>query len=276
MDNILIPFLLDKTSVRGRIVRLGSVVDDIVKKHNYPTIVNQYLAELISVSASLAGMLDYKGIFTLQTSGDGQIPMMVVDIDHNGNIRSYAKYNEEIAEDTSFDEAMGKGYIAFTVDQGGDTHKYQGLVEIQEGSFEDCIKHYFESSDQIETTIKSFSKETPAGWRAGAIIIQKLPEETNADFTETNIFLQTCMDEELIDTSIEASELLYRLFSELTIRVYDEMTFQAKCRCKRARIEEFLRTLPENEIEQLAEKGKIDVKCEFCSRGYHFKAGDFK
>ncbi|MCT4575135.1 MAG: Hsp33 family molecular chaperone HslO [Alphaproteobacteria bacterium] len=274
MDNILLPFMLEKTNVRGRITKLGSTVDDIINKHKYPKIVNKYLAELIAVCSSLAGMLKYEGIFTLQTSGDGEISMLVVDIDSNGNIRAYAKYNDNIAEDLTFEQALGKGYIAFTVDQAGNAKKYQGLVEIQQGSFEDCIKHYFESSEQVETSIKSYSEEVDGKWRAGSIIIQKLPEEEKADFNETNIYLDTCMDSELIDGSITSKDLLYRLFHELKVIIYDEKELHSKCRCSEAKILGFLKTLPENEIDSLIQDGKIDVNCEFCSTKYEFKKKD--
>jgi len=276
MDNILLPFLLEKTNVRGRITRLGSTVDEVIKQHDYPEVINKHLSELIAVCSALAGMLDYEGVFTLQTSGDGEASMMVVDIDSNGNIRAYAKYNPEIKEDTSFNELMGKGYIAFTVDQAGNAKRYQGLVEIQQDSFDNCIKHYFESSEQIETALRSYSEKVEDSWRSGAVIIQKLPEDKDVDFTDADIFLGTCMDKELVDTSIEAKDLLYRLFHELKPTVYEEQNLVCKCRCARSKIEDFLKTLPANELDELAEKGKIDVKCEFCAKNYHFKRAEIK
>jgi len=275
MTNTILPFLLNKTNIRGRIVKLDSLVNNILSAHDYPEIVNSYLAELIAISSSLAGIMDFEGIFTLQTSGDGYIPMMVVDIDSNGNIRAYAKHKDNIPEEADFNEIMGKGYIAFTIDTGKNAKKYQGLVELQQGSFENCIKHYFESSEQIETSIKAAAEKIDGIWKAGALIIQKLPEEEKSDFNETNIYLETCLDSELVDNKISSKDLLYRLFHELTITVYDEKELQDFCRCSEDKIKSFLKTISKEEIEELGENGVIDITCEFCGKLYKFNTKDF-
>jgi molecular chaperone Hsp33 len=138
-DDVVQPFRIDPFALRGRLVRLGATIDRILSQHDYPEPVATMLGEAITLAVVLAGALKYDGIFTLQTKGDGPIRMMVADVSTTGAVRGYAQYDAEKLEAAlararaaapSVPLLVGSGYIAFTVDQGEDTDRYQGIVEL--------------------------------------------------------------------------------------------------------------------------------------------------
>ena len=192
--NVIRPFQLEVSSLRGRIVRFNSVLQDILEPHNYPEIVSQLLAETITLCSLLSSMLKYDGIFTLQTQGDGPISMLVVDMTSAGEIRGCAHFDEERlktvtkqlsafsdqvdeSSDNHLAQLLGKGYIAFTVDQGEKTDRYQGIVELKGKSLVDCVQHYFSQSEQIGTGIKMAVGKRDGKWHSAGIMLQHMPEE---------------------------------------------------------------------------------------------------
>ena len=149
--DLSIPFLLPRFSLRGRLVRLQTLNNEILGQHDYPDPVGKVLSELLAGGATLAGLLKYKGVFTLQTKTSGPLNLVVIDVTHEGNMRGYAQFNpHEIMQNDTFKELIGKGYLAFTVDQGLKIDRYQGIVTLDHETLSHAIEHYFNQSEQLD------------------------------------------------------------------------------------------------------------------------------
>ena len=287
-DDLVQPFQIEPFALRGRLVRLGPAIDSILTQHAYPAPVAQMLGEAITLAVALAGALKYEGIFTLQTKGDGPIKMMVADVTTAGALRGYAQFDTakleaETAVNGSVPRLLGAGYLALTVDQGEHTERYQGIVELTGSTLAECVHHYFRQSEQVEAALKVAVAQVPdesgaARWRAGALMIQRLPREAFTLERETEddawrraaIFMSSSTSAELIDPALAPDRLLFRLFHEDGVRAYRPHALEAKCRCSRHRVETVLRALTPDEIADMKIDGKITVTCEFCSTVYDF------
>src|SRR5579862_5249617 len=184
-DDLVQPFQIEPFALRGRLVRLGPLIDEILTRHAYPEPAAVMLGEAIALAVALAGALKYEGVFTLQTKGDGPIRMMVADITTAGAVRGYAQVDFARLAETphavaSVPRFLGAGYLALTVDQGEHTDRYQGIVELQGASLAECVHHYFRQSEQVEAGLKvavtrvAGADGTPR-WRAGCLMIERLP-----------------------------------------------------------------------------------------------------
>jgi molecular chaperone Hsp33 len=294
-DDLVQPFRIGPFALRGRLVRLGPALDHILSRHAYPEPVAVMLGEAIALAVVLAGALKYDGVFTLQTKGDGPIRMIVADVATDGAVRGYAQYDEgklgavvpttEMQPGGSVPRLLGKGYIAFTVDQGEDTDRYQGIVELAGATLADCAQHYFRQSEQIQAGIKLAVGQTGPhrSWRAGGLMLQRVPPEGGyeiiADDVEDGwrramVLMSSATTGELVDPALPPHNLLFRLFHEDGVRVYDPHSLEARCRCSRERIETILRAFPADEIDDMRKERVTTVTCEFCSRRYTFDADD--
>lgn len=291
-DDVVQPFRLERANVRGRMVRLGPVLAEIMQRHDYPPPVSGLLAEVVTLALLLSAMLKYDGIFTLQIKGDGPIRMLVADVTHRGDIRAYAGFDAAAVrkaakrkKDTQnhYYHLLGKkGYIAFTVDPGDVEKRYQGIVELKGSSIIEAVQHYFTQSEQIKTAFRLAVHPQDSQWKTSAIMIQQMPEEGGKaaatdldDWTRAAMHLGTMTDGELLSPVLHSADLLYRLFHEDGVRVYSPLHVHFRCRCDRERVVNILRTIPRREIEEICEKdGKVTITCEFCSEKYDFTASD--
>lgn len=291
-DNVVQPFRLEQSNVRGRMVRLGSVLSEIVSRHNYPPPVSALLGEVVTLGLLLGSMLKYEGIFTLQIKGDGSIKMLVVDVTPRGEVRAWAGFDAAAVKKSAkrkqdvknnYYHLLGKkGYIAFTVDPGSVEHRYQGIVELKGESIVDAVQHYFTQSEQIKTAFKIAVHPQDSLAKTSAIMIQQMPEEgagkveatTEEDienWTRAAMHLSTCSDGELLSPVLHSADILYRLFHEDGVRVYSPTHVRFKCRCARGRVVDILRTIPQGELDDICSKeGKVSITCEFCSETYAF------
>lgn len=300
-DNLIQPFQIERHGLRGRLVRLGSVVDQVLKSHGYPTPVAVMLGETLALAATLGGALKFDGVFTLQTKGDGPVGLMVADMTSEGQLRGYAQYDPgrlkeamssapESGIGNSVPQLLGAGHLAFTVDQGPDTDQTQGIVELNGATLAECIHHYFRQSEQIDAAIKVAIDHEPyqggeKSWRAGAMMIERLPEhrsrlESSAsgkDFDdgddgwrEAVVLMGSATAAELTDHNLKPHKLLYRLFHDPGVRVYRPVALDAGCRCSRQRVANMLRAFPEDEIKDLMIDGEVIVTCEFCGTRHGF------
>jgi len=291
-DDVVQPFQIDPYALRGRLVRLGPAVDRILSQHDYPEPVATILGEAIALAVVLAGALKYEGIFTLQTKSDGPVRLIVADVSTAGAVRGYAQYDRErLAAVTtqggaspSVPELIGKGYIAFTVDQGERTERYQGIVELVGATLAECAQHYFRQSEQIQAGIKlAAARAAPGGaWRAGGLMLQRVPPEGGytmiADDVEDGwrramVLMSSATPAELVDPGLSPHRLLLRLFHDEGVRVYPTHPLEARCRCSRERIAGILRSFPQEDIDDMRREPVISVTCEFCNTRYDF-AGD--
>ena len=293
-NDLVQPFQIEPFALRGRLVRLGPTIDHILSQHAYPEPVAAMLGEAITLAVLLAGALKYDGVFTLQTKGDGPIRLIVADVSTDGAVRGYAQYDEAKLEAAvndatsaalSVPRLLGAGYIAFTVDQGEETDRYQGIVELLGATLADCAQHYFRQSEQIQAGIKlAVARTGPDGaWRAGGLMLQRVPPEGGygviADDVEDGwrrsmVLMSSATAGELVDPELTPHRLLFRLFHEDGVRVYDTHPLEARCRCSRERIETILRAFPADEIDDMAKERVTTVTCEFCSRRYTFDADE--
>lgn len=295
-DNFVQTFQLEVSNLRGRIVRLGSVLDDILTAHNYPLPISHLVAENIALSILLSSMLKYEGIFTLQIQGDGPVRMIVSDVTSAGIVRGCAAYDADRFESARkqlsalktkessqnhLAQYLGKGYIAFTVDRDSEKDCYQGIVELKGSSMVDCVQHYFTQSEQIGTGIKMAVGKRDGKWRAEGIMLQHMPEDSknhtagikNAeedDWRRAMILLDSCTEDELLDQNIPAEDILLRLFHEEGVRIYPRKDLEKGCRCDAQRVENILLSMGEEDLEYMAIKGQIIMTCEFCSKNYNF------
>ncbi|HEV3490362.1 MAG TPA: Hsp33 family molecular chaperone HslO [Reyranella sp.] len=295
-----LPFQLDALGVRGRLVRLGPALDAIIERHGYPLAVARPLAEAMTLCAALATSLKYDGIFTLQISGDGPIRLLVTDLTSDGALRGYAQFDSwklavalgglSEAPEGYVPRLFGHGRLAFTVDQGQHTQRYQGVVPLEGGTLTDCAHTYFRQSEQLPTGIKIAARreerDGTGHWRAAALTVQQMPEfdagrididaeQREDDWRKAVILMASATDAEMLDPKLASAQLLLRLFHAERPRVFERRIFGARCRCGRARIDRVLRSLKREELSDLRDtSGRVVVKCEFCSTEYAYDDGD--
>lgn len=277
-------FQVEGPGLRGRLVRVGSALQQALEPHHYPETVERLLGETVAVTITLASALKYDGIFTLQAVGDGAIKTLMADVTSGGAFRCYARFDEDMltttleAETTpSLPRLMGAGHLAFTVDQGADTERYQGITELTGSTLADCAHHYFRQSEQLQTAMVSMYNPTTRV--SGAIMVQQLPEtpvapgeegEETEDWRRAVILMSSIKSSELLDETLPPSDLLFRLFHEDGVRLFDTHTVRNQCRCSENKVRGTLKSFPRVEIDDMNEDGIVTVTCEFCKTGYAF------
>lgn len=285
-DDSVTIFTLNDTGLRGRIISLGPVLDAIMTPHDYPPAVHRLVAETALLAVLLSSMLKYEGIFTLQAQGDGPVAMVVADVMSGGDVRACATIREGRREEAEVVPVtgmaaplLGKGYMAFTVDQGAYMERYQGIVELKDGTLSDSVQSYFRNSEQIATGIRTAIIHDGKHWRAGGILIQHVPEEggitasTEGDedgWRRTMLLLQSCTNAELTDPGLSANDVLYRLFHEEGITVQPVHHLHKGCRCTPEKLESILATMTEEDRRDMTVDGKITMNCAFCSKDFVF------
>jgi molecular chaperone Hsp33 len=306
-DDLVLPFEVKPLGIRGRVVRLGPVIDDILSRHDYPETVSGLLAQSVALAALLGSTLKFEGKFILQTKTDGPVSMLVADFLSPNGVRGVARYNKVAVGDAgrlaSETELMGEGYLAMTVDQGSEMERYQGIVPLGEGTLADAAHTYFAQSEQIPTRLHLFAGpvltrgEKQTHWRAGAILIQHLPREggispvafssgdapeghddevvENDDWVKARLLLDTVESHELLDPTLASEDLLYRLYHEDGVTVYPALQLQRHCTCSRETVTEMIKGFSEEDRADMVEDGAIKVVCEFCSTPYVFKPSEF-
>lgn len=303
-DDLIRPFQVERAGVRGRLTRLGPSLDRILQRHDYPKPVATLLGEALALATLLAGALKFDGVFSVQAKGDGAVRLLVADFASPGTIRGYAQFDPEALElaaeaadpaSAPVPRLMGSGYLAFTVDQGEDAERYQGIVPLEGATLGECAHKYFRDSEQIETAIRLAAAEVDDGaggtaWRAGGLMVQRLPEgdpallargvEIDREAWEENwrravMLMASARDDELTDAALSSDVLLYRLYHEEGVRVFRDVALEFGCRCSRARAEWVLESLSKEAIADLEVDGRLVVDCEFCSARYDFEAADF-
>jgi molecular chaperone Hsp33 len=286
-DDLLRPFQLERSALRGRLVRLGSTVDTVLTQHEYPEPISRQLGELLVLAATLAGALKFQGTFSLQIKSDGPISLMLADCTNDGELRGYAQFNEvklALAAGEDVPSLFGQGHLALTVEQGTGGESYQGIVDLAGETLTDCMHAYFRKSEQVQTGLRiAVDRVDEAGgerWRAGGIMLQRLPGEslpghdyspTDEDWRRTMLLLSTATPAELVDPHLPLENLLLRLFHEEGVRVFRPLHLSFGCRCTRERVEALLRMFPENELEDMKlEDGDLEVTCQFCNQSFRF------
>jgi molecular chaperone Hsp33 len=303
-DDTVLPFSVESLDVRGRVVRLGASVDHILSQHGYPAPVARIVGEALALTILLGSSLKIDGRFQLQTRSDGAIDMLVVDFDAPDRLRAFARFDAaRLASAGKGQDLLGAGYLAFTVDLGGDAARYQGIVALEGQGLEAAAHQYFRQSEQIPTQIRLAVAQsmTASGfsWRAGGLMIQFLPnagERRRIDldpgdvpegasfepapeddaWTEAKAIAATVEDHELVDPTLSSERLLYRLFHQPGVKVFEPKTVRDACRCSDEGVKTMLRGFSsEDRGEMVGDDGRIGVTCEFCSTFRAFDPKDF-
>jgi molecular chaperone Hsp33 len=310
-DDHVVPFQVEGLDVRGRAVQIGPLLDAILARHDYPAPVARLLAEAIVLTVLLGTSLKFEGKFTVQTKGDGPVDLLVADFSTPENVRAYARFDEEalakaVAEGrTEPEQLLGKGVLAFTIDQGQYSQPYQGIVALDGASLEEIAGTYFRQSEQIPTRVRLgaaelFDRDEQGKprhrWRAGGLIAQFLPQapermrqpdlhggdgdirmgdhvEDDA-WDEARSLVETIDADELTDPLVGTERLLFRLFHERGVRVYEPKAVFDRCSCSRDKLKGVLQGFTAEEVEATQENGEIAVTCEFCSTTYRFEVSE--
>ncbi|MBI3433945.1 MAG: Hsp33 family molecular chaperone [Proteobacteria bacterium] len=311
-DDSVLPFAVATLDLRGRVVRLGPALDDILGRHDFPVPVARLLGEAIVLAVLCAASLKFDGRFILQTQTDGPVRLLVVDFTTPGSVRACASFDRDrvdaaiTAGAASAGQLLGRGHLALTIDQGADMNRYQGLVALSGGTLEDAAHEYFLRSEQIPTSVRlAVAEELRATvdgarrrWRAGGILLQFLPQkrerirhadfdpgdaptgaaahmvEEDAAWIEGRSLMATVTDLELVEPALSSERLVYRLFHEHGVRVFRAAAVAAKCTCSRGNVENMLRSFAPQDRADMIENGTITVTCEFCNATYVFAPSD--
>ena len=288
------PFFLPQRPVRGRLVRLGKLADALLTRHPHHPAVTRLAGQSLALAASLSTALKFRGSFSVQAKGDGAVPMLLADCTDTGALRGYARSTPDKLEALlrttpapTAEQLLGSGYLAFTVDQGPDENRHQGIVTIEGGSLADMALHYFRTSEQLRCSVHLACEQTDDGWRAGALILEKIAGAGGIDPTldtdaqeeswrTATILAATLTDAELLDDRLPPERLLYRLFHSEGVATDRARALSYGCRCSRARLVGILEGFPPDDLDHMAVDGDIIMTCEFCNYDFRFPRQDVR
>lgn len=302
-DDTVLPFQLDNADIRGRIARLDSALDGILRQHAYPPQVEALVAEMALLTALIGQTMKLRWKLQLQVQSKGPVRMIATDYygpEADGapaRIRAYASYDTERLTQGAPIEQIGEGYFAVMIDQGKGMTPYQGIAPLSRESLSKSAEGYFAQSEQLPTRFElSFGKSTttdaPEHWRAGGVMLQHMPkaspfaaqvegtgdilqpsdllaEDEKENWTRVNVLLDTVDDLELIGPSLEPSNVLLRLFHEELPRVFDKQKVHFGCTCSEDRVRQSLSIYSAQDIATMTtDDGRVTADCQFCGAHY--------
>jgi molecular chaperone Hsp33 len=282
--DFVLPFDLPALGLRGRIARLDAALTRAMRAHPLPESSALVLAEAVVLSTLLGSALKLEGRLSVQLKGDGPLSMLVSDYFAGGGVRGFARFDEAKAQGLSphpaFTELAGKGALAITLEAHPGAQPYQGLVPLLPEGLAVSAQGYFDQSEQLPTLIKlaagsTYSAGEGAGWRAGGIMVQAVPERASGPVAESDdwqrirMFLDTLEPVELLDTDVKAEAVLWCLFHEDEIRVQPSQPLHFQCTCSADKVLPVLKSYPLSELKGLADADNvIRTRCEFCGTEY--------
>ncbi|MEM9029697.1 MAG: Hsp33 family molecular chaperone [Pseudomonadota bacterium] len=300
-DDVVVPFRTVESGISGRLVRLGPLADDILRRHDYPDPVAEVMGEALALTALLGSQIKFNGRLIMQTRSDGPLGFFVTNYRVPGELRGYANFDAEAVANVDTGSGadhgalLGRGHLALTIDPGPAMDRYQGIVPLDGTSLSDAARTYFRQSEQLPTFIRlAVARHADAQgdgawhWRAGGIMVQHVspdggkppPEDAPDDFLlgdddqhwqRVNILASTVERHELIDPTLSPERLLFRLFHEEGVRVMDDRQLSAFCQCSRQRVATFLGSFTDEDLSGMrTADGGVVVTCEFCGTDYVF------
>ncbi len=292
-------FMFEQFPIRGHLVHLDAAWRALIENRDYPAPVRNMLGEAVAASLLLAGTVKFDGVLSLQLQGDGPVRLMLAQCTSGLGVRGLARYREADHENViggagaragAIDaeagasrtaELMGTGNLAVTLETDDGSQRYQGIVPIAGGRLGESLQAYFENSEQLPTRLWLHAD----GSGACGMLLQKLPipHASSADpaasaavedaWRRVQLIGETLTTEEL--RTLADMEILHRLFNEDDVRVFEPAPVFFRCRCSRERVAGMLQGLGEAETRSvLAERGEVEVRCDFCNRAYVFDAVD--
>jgi len=279
-------FVFERYPFRGQLVHLGPAWKAMMEHHDYPDQVRDTLGEAVAAAALLASTLKFHGLLTLQLRGAGPMHLMLVECTDGLAVRAVARFREPPAT-MDLRELSGHGTLTVTVENEGASNRYQGIVPLAGESMSDCLREYFESSEQLPTRLWLHAD----GENVSGLLLQRLPvtskptgilesgggvapeDEVEDAWLRVQLVADTVTGAELAE--LDDKKLLRRLFNEDDVRMFESTPVFFRCRCSRERVENMLRALGRDEVDSvIAEFGQVEVRCEFCSRAYRLDAVD--
>jgi molecular chaperone Hsp33 len=259
-------FLFEGAPVRGELVHLDATWRAVLERHEYPEPLRLVLGEMMAAAALLSATLKFDGSLIMQIQGSGAARLIVVEITSDQTMRATAKWEGDLAAQ-SFRELVGDGRFVITIaPREAAQQTYQGIVALEGESVAAVLEHYMSRSEQLETRLWLASD----GAHAAGMMLQRLPGESGGDPDAWNRAVklgETVTPHELL--GLPARQIIRRLYHEEDIRVFDARLVSFRCSCTRERVVNMLRLLGRHEVKSiLAERGRVDVNCEFCNRHY--------
>ncbi|EFC54741.1 chaperonin HslO [Enterobacter cancerogenus ATCC 35316] len=267
-------YLFEQFAVRGELVTVSETWKQILENHNYPLPVKNLLGELLVATSLLTATLKFAGDITVQLQGDGPMTLAVINGNNQQQMRGVARVQGDVPENADLKTLVGNGYLVITISPE-EGERYQGVVGLEGDTLAACLEDYFMRSEQLPTRLFIRTGEVGGQPAAGGMLLQVLPAQdaqTN-DFEHLATLTETIKAEELF--TLSATDVLWRLYHEEEVTVYDPQAVEFKCTCSRERCAGALKTLPDEEIDSImAEDGEIDMHCDYCGTHYVFNSMD--
>jgi len=275
MSDQLQRFIFDDYQIRGEIAHAHNSFNEIIKKHDYSAEVENLIGELLVATSLITATLKFSGKITVQLQGDGPLSMAVINANQDQELRGTARVEGDTSG-LSFKELIGKGHLMITISpEGGE--RYQGIVALDKDSLSACLEDYFIQSEQLATRIILHASNKNKAQAAG-LLLQTLPavdENHEQDFHHVSALASTVKEDELY--TLANDELLYRLYHQEKVRLFEAQPISFKCSCSSERCLASLASITAEEIlEMLKEHGSIDMHCEYCGSNYHFERDDLQ
>lgn len=265
-------FLFEHAPIRGEIVRLDAVWQSVIERHDYPSVLRDLMGELCAAAVLLAATLKLKGSMILQIHGKGAVKLLVVECSGDLEVRATAKWDGDLPHGT-LQDMVGDGRFVITLDPKDGNQAYQGIVALEGDSIAEILQNYMTRSEQLETRLWLAAD----GNSAAGMLLQKLPEQPGSQdddaWGNATLIADTLKPEELLN--VPAGELLHLLYHEEDVRLFDAQDVVFRCTCSRENVARMLHMLGREEVDSiLAERGDVEVHCEFCNQRYVFDRVD--
>jgi molecular chaperone Hsp33 len=280
-------FLFDHFPIRGHLVHLDAAWRALIEHREYPDTIRETLGEAVVASLLLAATIKFDGVLSLQLRGDGPMHLLLVQCTSGLGVRGLARYREAeggskgegVSGSHKINELIGNGNLTVTLETDDSAQRYQGIVPIEGERLADSLQAYFQNSEQLPTRLWLHADAQGAS----GMLLQKLPGASSlppADaalvedaWRRVQLIADTLTPEEL--RTLADAEILHRLFNEDDLRLFEPSPVYFRCRCSRERVASMLQGLGEAETRGvIAERGKVEVHCDFCNRAYVFDAVD--
>lgn len=267
-------YLFEQRHVRGELVQLNETYSRMLQGHDYPQVVATLLGEALAATCLLTATLKFEGEITLQIQGTGPLSLLVINGRNDQTMRGIARIQSDIESGADFHQLIGQGQMVITItpDQG---ERYQGVVALEESTLTGCIEQYFIRSEQLPTSLKLFANVEQG--RCGGMLLQALPgehEQQEQDFEHLTVLANTLTAEEVL--TLEAEQLLYRLFHEEEVRLYEPQSVSFHCSCSKERSKGALISMGQEELGKVfAEQEQVEIQCQYCNAHYRFDSSDF-
>jgi len=272
VEDVLHRFLLERAGVRGVLVRLGAAWREVAGRADYPPALNALLGESLAASALLTGNIKLEGNLSIELKSSGPLRLLFTECSDQGRLRGLARWDGVLPAPLEL-EALPDAVMAITIGHAERGQRYQGLVDLRHTELGGALEGYFTQSEQLPARILLAAD----GEHAVGLMLQRLPGEGGRDgvqdedaWPRIGHLVDTLGKQEMLATAPE--ELLYRLFHEESVRLFDPRPLAFGCSCTRERVESMLRSLGRAEVEAALEarEGEIEVTCEFCAQRYTF------